>query len=513
MGKRRKKNPQESWLAVRKILGVTSVLGFLFLSCLTAPAFREQPTWFSTPVSPFSLSTQEQATIRVLPPVKFATNPYHLVNVAPDLLYHPQKNVPPSRFMSQHFLDWQKIFSTLDLGKKIVLLQHLTNLSHDFPENYWAAKFLYELYFQAHIPQEAERWLFKAKEFYPNSEDAILLAWLQAFELNLDSNQVKKSFDQVDPQQLSPSGRMLYRMVLLKLNFRELSLTNIGLDPHVSDLEIDRDDLWVATWDGGLARYSVPTQTWKVFWKPQTEVSPIKQVCVTKWFVYVFQDAVMSRYSKVTETWRTFSYPEGWGGLRVEAVIPLDEQTLLVAHLGQGLWEWKEGVWNNLSQALPTPFLTALSPANQGGWWVGTQDKGGGWLSADFQNFTPWAKGPKDVTFILDHKGFLYTGSYGQGLWVGEPADLVRLPKAPNYVVKGLLQPVASKSDTKDSSVVFWGGTLDHGSFRWDGKTWTTYSSAEGFPFSDVTALAWEGSHVWWGSMNDGLGGWLDRSP
>ncbi|NNM55239.1 MAG: hypothetical protein HKM05_11050 [Spirochaetales bacterium] len=497
---------------MNKILGLGVGLIFVFLSCVTAPAIHEHPVWVSTPHS-FRASETKQDANNVLPPQSFVTIPFHLVNLETNTIYHPQKNLPASRFMSQHFLDWQKIFSTGDLGKKIVLLQHLANLSHDFPENYWAAKFLYELYFQAHIPQEAQRWLKKAKEIYPNSEDSILLAWLQAFELDLDSEQIKKNFDEVDPQQLSPSGRMLYRMVRLKLNFYELSLPDIGLDPHVSDLETDQDDLWVATWDGGLARYSLPTQTWKVFWKPQTEVSPIKQLCVTKWFIYVFQDSVMSRYSKVTETWRTFPYPEGWGGLRVESVIPLDEQTLLVAHLGQGLWEWKAGVWNNLSQALPTPFLTALSPAKQGGWWIGTQDKGGGWLSENYQTFIPWAKGPKDVTFILDHQGFLYTGSYGQGLWVGESNNLVRLPEAPRYVVKGLLQPVVSKSDAKGSSVVLWGGTLDHGSFRWDGRTWTSYSSAEGFPFTDVTALAREGSYVLWGSMNDGLGAWLDRSP
>ncbi len=497
--------------------GAGSLLLFLLLSCLSAPSDPTQLYWISTPKRIIETQKLDQDKLDgFYLPARPLSTPYHLVNLEKYPLYSslvlkPQKlGAPQAQFMSNHFEEWKEILTTNSLGKKLVLLQKLALSTKDFPENFWASNFLYSLYFQANIPRKAAHWLQVSLKYYANSEAYVRLAWLELFELNKNPEKVQIIFQNADPMTLSPSGKMLYQLVRLNLNYHKLSLDKIGIDSHISDLKIDQDDLWISTWDGGLARYSIPTKTWKVFWKTKAEVSPIKLLCLTKWFVYVFQDTQFSRYSKVTETWRTFSYPVGWGGLRVESVVPLGEENLLLANLGRGLWEWKEGQWTDLSQALPSLYVTAMSPASQGGWWIGTQDAGGGWLSQDYQRFSPWLKGPKDVTFILDHQGYLFAGSYGQGLWEGLPSALRRLSNSPSYVVIGLLQSLPQKSSLNSDSVVLWGGSLDHGSFRWDGKTWTTYSSNEGFPFTDVTSLAFDGSSIWWGSRNDGVGAWRD---
>jgi tetratricopeptide (TPR) repeat protein len=371
-------------------------------------------------------------------------------------------------------------------------------------EKYWADYFLFKIYDQAGLYQEASEWLQKALEDFPNGEDAIQLAWLLLFENTGSKAQALHAYEQAQGKTLSAGSKLLEQLVRQKLFYRGFSLQKEGLDENVSFLAPDHDDLWVSTWDGGLARYSTATGLWRVWLKPGIEVSPIKYIVVTRWFVYIFRDRVLSRLSKLTETWRDFQLPPDWSGLRVQAVVALSENELLIANLGQGLWKWEEGQWTDLSRFLPSKFINALTPAQNGGWWVGTQDQGGGYLDQDFNLFRAWKEGPKNVTFILARDEDLYVGSFGEGLWIGPAEALRRVKESPAYVVCGLLVP---------ESGVFWGGSFDHGAFSLSKGIVRDYSPDQGFASTDVTSITTVGGALWWGSTDHGLGAWYDDTP
>ncbi|NNM67032.1 MAG: hypothetical protein HKM06_03345 [Spirochaetales bacterium] len=470
---------------------------YLFLGCvLLFSSCASQPRWLVTPALPSSVLAQV-----FLPTLSLANLPDKMVDVSS----LATKNGPGLRFRSVDWEDWARVLSVdASLGLRLVLLKRLSLKADSSLEKYWSDYFLFKIYDQAGLYPEASAWLQKAVQDFPNGDDAIQLAWLMLFENTGTRTQALKVYAQARGQKLSQGPQLLKQLVRQKLFYRRFSLEKEGLDENVSFLARDHDDLWLSTWDGGLARYSTATDQWRVWLKPGAEVSPIKYIVVTRWFVYIFRDRILSRLSKLTETWRNFQLPQDWSGLRVQSVVALGENELLIANLGQGLWKWEEGQWTDLSQALPSKFINAIAAAQNGGWWIGTQDLGGGYLTQDFSTFQPWENGPKNVTFILTQKQELYVGSFGEGLWKGTSEELKRVSESPDYVVCGLLVP---------DSGVFWGGSFDHGAFSLSKQTVRDYSPDQGFDSTDVTSMTLVGGALWWGSTDHGLGAWYDDAP
>ncbi|HTP58691.1 MAG TPA: two-component regulator propeller domain-containing protein, partial [Spirochaetia bacterium] len=90
----------------------------------------------------------------------------------------------------------------------------------------------------------------------------IELALLRTAELLLyherDASSAQAYFRRVVPANVPPTETPLLRAMRVRLVWGTLTPRDLGLpDGNVSALLVDQDDLWVGTWNGGVARYSV----------------------------------------------------------------------------------------------------------------------------------------------------------------------------------------------------------------------------------------------------------------
>ncbi|MCX6635678.1 MAG: hypothetical protein NT090_11440, partial [Acidobacteria bacterium] len=88
------------------------------------------------------------------------------------------------------------------------------------------------------------------------------LALIRAAELSLyhgnDPDTARLYFRRILPQNLPAAEAPLYREMRVRLLWNVISTEHLGLsDANVSSLRVDGDDIWVGTWNGGVARYSV----------------------------------------------------------------------------------------------------------------------------------------------------------------------------------------------------------------------------------------------------------------
>ena len=108
------------------------------------------------------------------------------------------------------------------------------------------------------------------------------LALLRTAELSLyhghDAPAARRCFSRISPENLPAAERILYRELRVRLLWRVIPPSELGLsDANVSSLRVDGDDLWVGTWNGGVARYSVSAMHSDPF--PGTGVFEIDRGC------------------------------------------------------------------------------------------------------------------------------------------------------------------------------------------------------------------------------------------
>ena len=368
-------------------------------------------------------------------------------------------------------------------------------------EAFRAAWHLWLLYRQAALPAEAREWLDRADALRPGAVTRLERAWDQVFRLR--DLWGARSLGEGLEGPWTPDHDRKARLLRQKLFLGSLSLSDAGADGYVSTLALDRDDLWIGTWNGAVVRWSLTTDTADLLLTPVKLVAPVKLLEATGWFVYAFQDQTLQRYSKVTGAWRTFYYPAGWTGLRVQGVVADGQESLWVAYLGQGLWHWDRGEWTLVDGGGGGPFLNALAADGTGGFWIGTKDRGlwswkaGAWTKVD-------ALGPAPVNISVlepSPSGDAWAvGTWGEGTWLLEGGRL--------RPVSGGREFVVGAAWTDDGPL--W-GTLDEGLVSGTGSARRTLGPLDGIPPGGVSAVvSWQGRWIW-GTAGQGLGWWSEH--
>lgn len=386
------------------------------------------------------------------------------------------------RFWSDFKPLWNRAASSPGAG--VGTLEAIYRDSSPSEEAIRAAWRLWLAYSRAGLGAEAREWLERVRAAAPDSSlVALEAAWDQRFRLD-DPN----ARGWWPPGGLVPPAaedRPKATLLRQKLFLGTQSLEAVGADNFVSTLTLDRDDLWIGTWNGAVVRWSLVTGELTLLWQPD-QVVPVNRLVATRWFVYAFQDRALLRYSKVTGNWKVFDYPPQWTGLRVTGALATQDEVLDVAYLGQGLWRWERGEWRVLDAAGGGPFVTALG-AEAEGWLVGTKDRGlwtyrdGLWTSVPSRG-----PAPSNISVLTKGPGGLWAvGTWGEGAWIYDGT---------------MLQPALDHREFVTAATwaqePLW-GVLDQG-LVWAGGS---LGPRDGVPAEVTGLVVWEGRWFWGSSQ------------
>ncbi|MEI8092936.1 MAG: hypothetical protein WCG80_01865 [Spirochaetales bacterium] len=398
---------------------------------------------------------------------------------------------------------WRALFrADLPLSRRIFPLQARYEQSTDALEKFWAAFYLERAHTDSGLWDSARFWRARAQILVKCDFLALDEIWDLAM-IQKNAVEAKEAWRQLRPVYLPLQGDQS-RAALLRqsLFLGQIDLRPQGVDPFVSTLALDQDDLWLGTWNGGLVRRSLATGEWLVLDKPKSQIAPVRLVRVSRFFVYVFKEKSFSRYSKVTLGWKEFPYPPDWPGLRIQDVWVEEDEKFWVAHLGQGLWSWTAGQWQAVVGSNAPQFVNAVVSDGQGGLWVGSRDNGLWHWQKDL--WSPVSGGPTNVSAMLapgDGKrtSLWAVGSWGQGLWLFDGRGW-------NLVSGGREFVTAIDWNGTDP----WWGTLDEG--LWHGQRFPLQhlGIADGIPDAGISALVSRAGRLYWGTTGQSVGVWSE---
>ena len=321
------------------------------------------------------------------------------------------------------------------------------------------------------------------------------LAWIGWHELE-DRELAAWHYRQSGPGPLSEVERREWGYLGRRLAWQRLPAAALGLrDDNVSALRADRDDLWVGTWSGGLARLPRSGGAAEVFRPDRESLEPdtVRAIEVGGERVWVGTYQGLAAYSKPDSRWLPLAGPGGAGPVRVEALREWRGR-LYVGTLGRGLWLLDGEEWRQIRQdSLPGPHVSCLEVV-QGLLAVGTlsmgvmlYDPASGRLSS-LDRLRPGLEARNITLLLADGPDRLWIGTYGEGLYLWEPAAnrLQRFSRTSgevpdDWVLCGAVTPEGTWFGTFGGGLAF----LDRRSGRW-----SRVGLSEGLPALDISALA-----------------------
>jgi hypothetical protein len=337
------------------------------------------------------------------------------------------------------------------------------------------------------------------------------LALLRATELTMyhrdDAAGARALFPRIDPRSLSGADLSLYRSMKVRLLWHTLTAQALGLgDANVSCLRIDDDDLWVGTWNGGVARYSVSS----AHSDPFTGPSYSRSIEVSQRRVWIGMTEGLAWYGKSTGRWGTepgFQAPDA----RNVQVVREAGGMLYAGTLGDGLFRLGNSGWEQVADGdLPGRFVTSLALDSGGSkLLIGTMNLGlvildlarGSMqtLSEIMPDFTS-----DNVTTVLpDSSGRVWIGTYGDGLalWIPGTGTLRRYSKASGEISDDWVL-AACETDRGVYFGSFGGGVsvIAKGSGRWK-----RFGISDGLASGDVAAIAWRSPYLFFGTLGGGV--------
>ncbi len=310
--------------------------------------------------------------------------------------------------------------------------------------------------------------------------------------------------------QLDDSGGALAERLRRRLRWLELSAETLGLgDANVSALALDEDDLWVGTWNGGVARYSLASGERTVFRQGGETLTPntVRSIEVTPHRVWVGTYQGLYVYSKVIGSWREVEQFGGRTPRKVEALAAVGDR-LFVGTLGDGLWRLTGGRWERVVEGeLPGEFVNCLEWS--GSWlYVGTMSLGAVRLNVDsgrmvrVETLAPQLAA-RNVTMLLSvGEQALWVGTYGEGLY----RWAIPQGKVEHFTRQGGQIPDDWVLAGTHARSGYYFGTFGGGmAFLPEaGGSWRRLSLQEGLPALDITALQYRPPVVYLGTLGAG---------
>lgn len=401
----------------------------------------------------------------------------------------------PDRFWTDQRTLWKQALAT-ETEKRLQVWSLQQVVTFGSPEEKQRASWLlYRRLTEAGFPSEARFWLDQTGLLSVAPIVSLEQAWDDFFRLR-EPIRARQRWTSVRTP--LPAESQAKASLLRQKLFAHSRPLGSGVDDYVSSVWQDGDDLWAATWNGAVVRWSLATDQSDVVLSSD-QVAPIHFLTGSRWFVYAFQDQNLLRYSKVTGEWRTIPYPQGWTGLRVQGAV-VEDDAVWVGYLGQGIWKWADDRWTLVDGGGGGPFINVLvSAGGREAFWVGTKDRGLWHWQAGVWTFF---EGPTNVSVVVPHPGERrwLVGTWGEGTWLLEEETLTRWSLEPDYV----------------TSAAWWGlepiwGALDVGLVKGRGEARSVLDARAGIPPGAMTGLiVWEGRWIW-GTSGQGWAWWSEH--
>jgi hypothetical protein len=338
------------------------------------------------------------------------------------------------------------------------------------------------------------------------------LALLRATELTVyhkdDSSGARALLPRIHPANLSAADLALYRALRVRLLWSNIPARVLGLgDANVSCLRIDDDDLWVGTWNGGVARYSVSSARSDPFPGPAYS----RSIEVSQRRIWVGMSEGLAWYGKSTGRWGAESEFGQRGDSRNVQVIRELAGTLYAGTLGDGLFRLGGAGWEQVSDGdLPGRFITSIALDAAGTrLLIGTMNVGlvildlhTGSMRALSEIVPEFQSG--NVTCVMpDSAGRVWIGTYGDGLALWEPGGgtLRRFSKASGEIGDDWI--LASCETDRGLYFGSFGGGVSV--FDKEAGTWRRFGISDGLASGDVAAIAWRAPYLFFGTLGGGV--------
>ncbi len=330
-------------------------------------------------------------------------------------------------------------------------------------------------------------------------------ALLRAAEITLyhekDPRNARGYFRKIEPRNLGPAERPLYTTMRMRLVWDSISAAEFGLaDSNVSALRADGDDLWIGTWNGGVARLSVSSGQSAAFPSPAFA----RSIEVTDRRVWVAAADGLAWYGKASARW---GFTDAWKGLAVAEAAG----ELYAGTLGDGLLRLAGEEWERVSDGeLPGRFVTCIAGGPDGASvLVGTMNlgliviDGASGKMRGLDQIVP-AFTARNVTSVLaDAEGRVWIGTYGEGLFLWTPSEgsVRRFSRetgeiGDNWVLAMCETPRALYFGTFGAGV---------SAFEKSRGTWRRFGIADGLASRDITAIAARAPYVFFGTLGAGV--------
>lgn len=281
---------------------------------------------------------------------------------------------------------------------------------------------------------------------------------------------------------------------------------------NVKGMVVDGDSVWVGT-SGGAIRYDLKKDDYKLYDVNNGSLISNGVFHVSKLrgkIVVGTYGGGMSLYDPATDKWKNYNIPDGLADQFVYDIAEDPQGNFWIATWsgvnfvpGGNLDDakgWKTYTVKNTNGGLPNDWVYGVEIGQNGDVWFATEgglarlDKNEKWVNWQHEDGlgAPYEKVKDDITYTNDPaKASKHHASQKAEQGLGT----VKVGYNPNYIVSMVV----------DKDGVVWCGTWGGGLSRFDGKTWTTYTTKEGLPGNHVFMLKLSKTGKLWIGTNKGL--------
>lgn len=313
----------------------------------------------------------------------------------------------------------------------------------------------------------------------------------------------------VAPELLNSRDTQDYLRIRKHLAWQILSADRLGVrDGNISALEINEDDLWIGTWNGGVVRYSLVSEELAVFRHGAISLDANTVRCIKTFAgrVWVGSYRGLYSYSRATSAWVEDSLFGGTDPIRVE-VLEEAGGILYAGTLGRGLWRLEDGRWQQIP-GLADTYVNALCLFGRE-LAVGTMKQG--LLLYDpetgsirsFDTIHPDLEA-RNITMVLsDRSSSLWVGTYGQGLyhWQSDKNQLLHYSQRRGDIPDDWV--LAGAQGQSGSYFGTFGGGVIH--FSYAENRPRIIGLHEGLPSLDISVVRSSPPFLYFGTLGSGV--------
>jgi ligand-binding sensor domain-containing protein len=296
-----------------------------------------------------------------------------------------------------------------------------------------------------------------------------------------------------------------------RLSWERLSPEQFGLnDANISALQVDGDDLWIGTWNGGISRYSIGQQSVTVFETGRESLVPrtVRTIEVTPTRVWIGTYQGLYQYTKSNSGWQKIGFTDE----KVEALCAVGE-TLYVGTLGNGLWRSQGENWEKINRSgLPGQFVNCLEALDDH-LLIGTLTLGLAILDLkseklfSFDSVNPNLQARNVITLLGEDENTLWIGTYGEGLyrWNRKENTVERFSKASGEIADDWVLCAVRT----DSGLYF--GTFGGGVSRFlpgsvpGQDRWEKIGLRQGLSALDISSAAYSAPRLYFGTLGSAI--------